>query len=103
MTDMTEKSRISNEKIYNARMALAKLANTALPAPVLGLLAPTLDALDPVIAAAMKYGEGTVELEDYLGKMTEVPTCTIPGIPEIRLTYLEMVSLRGIVDFEEVL
>lgn len=91
------------KRIIDARVGLAKLANTELPAPLLDKLAPTLDAADPVIGEWIK-AEAIPEAErDRLeNRETEIPACSLPSLPEIRMTYLERKALRGIVDFEEV-
>lgn len=92
---------ITKKKIFEARTALAKLANTELPGPILDRLGPTLDAAEPVITAVLRAGEGADE-ERLLAGDAEVPACRIPSLPEIRMTYLERKALRGLVDFEEV-
>ena len=92
---------ITKKQIRDARMALAKLANTEFPSPVLDLIAPTLDACDPIIGEAMKLREGE-EDEKILAEVVSIPTCVCPSLPQIKMTYLERKSLRGIVEFEEV-
>lgn len=93
---------ITKKQIRDARMALAKLANTEFPSPVLDLIAPTLDACDPIIGEIMKLEDGE-EAEKILAEVVAIPACVCPSLPQIKMTYLERRSLRGMVDFEEVL
>ena len=94
---------ITKKQIRDARMALAKLANTEFPAPILDLLTPTLDAADPVIGEALKLeAEESEELQKFLKEETDIPVCVLPSLPDIRMTYIDRRNLRGIVEFEEV-
>lgn len=93
---------ITKTQIRDARMALAKLANTEFPSPVLDLIAPTLDACDPIIGEIMKLEDGE-EAEKILAEAVSIPACVCPSLPQIKMTYLERRSLRGMVDFEEVI
>jgi hypothetical protein len=92
---------MKNADIVKARIALAKLANADVPAPLLMKLDPTLAAAEEVIKRA-EEAEGTDEKERYLSERAEVPVCAIPALPEIRMSWLDMDVLRGIVNFEEV-
>lgn len=98
---------MENRKIDDARLGLAKLANAELPAPVVLLLAPTLDAcarvLDDIrlMRESVDSGEyGAEKLEAFLGEESEIPAARIPALPEIRLTYIDLDNLRGIVEME---
>ena len=91
----------TNREIYAARYALAKIANADLPLPLIIGIAPTLAECEGVIEKAMRIAEqGGEELERYLGGVRELPTCVMPVMPEIRMSYIEFKSLEGIISFE---
>lgn len=93
---------MKNADIVKARIALAKLANAELPVPILGMLDRTLSAAERVIDQAGEYPEGSEEGERYLAETALIPKCRIPALPEIRMSWVDLDTLRGIVEFEEV-
>ena len=93
---------MTNADIVKARIALARLANTELPAPILMMLDRTLSAAERVIDRAGEYPEGSEDGGRYLAEDALIPKCRIPALPEIRLSWVDFDVLRGIVDFEEV-
>lgn len=102
---MMEGTMVTNKQIYDARTALAKIANTDLPLPLILSLAPLLDACEPVIEKAEGIrgkAEDDGEFERYMGGMRELPSCVIPALPEFRMSYVELKRLEGIATIEEV-
>lgn len=93
---------MKNADIVKARIALAKLANADIPAPILLKLDPTLSAAEDVINLAGEYEDNSEELALYLEGRANVPACIIPALPEIRMSWVDLDVLRGIVKFEEV-
>ena len=90
----------TNRQIFEARVALARIANAELPLPVLALAVPLLDACEAVIEkAAGMEGE---DFARYMDGARELPECVLPMIPEIRMSYVEYKALDGLVKFEEV-
>ena len=93
----------TNREIYAARLALAKIANADLPLPLIGRIAPLLAECESVIEKAMKHAEqGGEDLDRYLNGVRELPSCVMPVLPEIRMSYVDYKNLEGIVKFEEV-
>lgn len=95
----------TNKQIYDARAALAKIANTDLPLPLILSIAPLLDACEPVIEKAEGIRgqvENDGEFERYMGSMRELPSCVIPALPEFRMSYVEYKALGRIATIEEV-
>ena len=94
-----------NEKIVEARIPLARIANTDLPLPLTMQIAPFLAECEAVIekAEAYKAQEGGEEdLARYLKGVRDLPVCVIPALPEFRMSYVDLKRLDGIVTFEEV-
>ena len=95
----------TNAKIYAARLALAKLANTDAPMPLISELAPLLDACDPIIEEGRK-----IEVNDADGKKMEafglrpviLPDVSVPMFPGFAVSYLDFRALREIAKIGEV-
>lgn len=100
--------KIKNEKIWRARTALAKLANTDLPLPAVMAIAPLLDACEPVIDFLRKMDE-IIEDDDaqeafarVMGETTELPPTELPPLPGIVMSYVDYAALREIAGTGEV-
>jgi hypothetical protein len=96
--------KVKNQKIWAARTALAKLANTDLPLPALLAVAPLLDACAPVLDE-LREMDGIVEDDEaresfarVMCDLTEIPSADLPCLPEIRMNYLELSAIREIIN-----
>lgn len=92
----------TNKEIFEARIALAKIANADLPLPLVAQIVPLFEECESVIEKAMRFGSDGAEQERYLSGTRELPPCVLPALPEIRLSYVDYKSLDGIIKFEEV-
>lgn len=92
----------TNKEIFEARIALAKIANADLPLPLIMNIAPIFEECEGVIEKAMRLESDEAEQERYLNGVRDLPSCVIPAMPEIRLSYVDYKSLEGIIKFEEV-
>lgn len=93
----------TNREIYEARVALAKIANTDMPLQLIMQITPLLAECEGVIEKALQYEKQNGEdFERYMNGVRELPNCVLPALPQIRMSYVEYKSLGGIIQFEEV-
>lgn len=96
---------MTNRQICEARIPLAKIANTDLPLPLVMQIAPLLAECEAVIEKAEAYRSadgGDEDFARYLYGEREMAPKTLPALPEFRMSYVEYKKLDGIVKFEEV-
>lgn len=92
----------TNGQVIAARMALAKIANTDAPLPLIRGIAPLLDACAEIIDEGGKIREDNPAGAAFGEREAILPDTAIPLYPGFSLSYVDFRALREIATFEEV-